>query len=247
MIQRPHLVLGLAVILGGSAPATAQEPIAQQLLHRAVGILAPPEFEAQVRFASTKANGQVRTFSIHMWKKGSTLTRFRFLAPEDDRDMEVLRRSDDMWNYMPSLKRAVRISPKQEFHGGDFSNSDVLRVDLEQDYTPTLQAAAQPDQAVLDLVAKNDQVAYHRVRFWLRKKDAMPLREEFYAASGKLVRTCEFLDVKTFGHLVRPSRYVMRNMLVPSRSTEMVWESLQSQRIEEATMFEVATLGKQSS
>ena len=220
------------------------DPSANDTLKRVVGILAPEEYESQISFSSHKANGQVTTFSIQMWKKGSDKTRFKFLSPVDDRDMEILRVGDNMWNYLPNLKRALRISPKQDFHGGDFSNADVLRVDLLQDYTAAFGTATAADEQLLELTAKNDQVAYGKVKFWIRKKDAMPLREELYSGAGKLLRKLDYGKPKAFGTLVRPSECAMKNMLVPARTTEMVWNTLRITKTNDDSRFDLAGLGR---
>jgi outer membrane lipoprotein-sorting protein len=238
-VVAPALILSLGVV----SRAVAAEPSADELLRRATAILAPAEFEAQISFVTHKANGQAKSFSIRMWKKGTDRTRFKFLSPADDRDMEVLRIGDDMWNYLPNLKRAIRVSSKQEFHGGDFSNADVLRVDLTHDYTAALGHAEVATEQLLELTAKNDQVAYHKVRLWLRAKDAMPLREELYTAAGKLVRRLEFQAPRAYGRLIRPSRYVMQNLLVQSRSTEMEWTAMRVAKSDD-TLFQMASLGR---
>ena len=234
----------IATFLWWAPAARAADPTAEAILRRADAILAPREFEATITFTSRKANGTAKTFAIHMWKKDADKTRFRFLSPADDRDMEVLRVGDDMWNYLPNLKRSLRISPKQEFHGGDFSNSDMLRVDLVEDYTPTVLPSASPDEWLLELTAKNDQVAYHRVRYFIAKRDFMPRRQEFYAQSGKLVRRLEMSAPKVFGRLVRPSRYVMKNMLVAGRETEMVWDTFAVKPLGDDGLFAQASLGR---
>ncbi len=240
--MRPSLS-ALILTLGVASPSLAGEPTADELLRRATAILAPEEFDAQITFTTHKASGEVKHFAIQMWKKGADRTRFKFLSPADDRDMEVLRVGDEMWNYLPNLKRSLRVSPKQEFHGGDFSNADVLRVDLPRDYSPVLGRAGVPGEQLLELTAKNDQVAYYRVRLWVRAKDAMPLREEFYSRAGKLLRKLEFAAPKAYGRLVRPSRYVMQNMLVAARSTEMEWTAMRVARPDDG-LFLMASLGR---
>jgi outer membrane lipoprotein-sorting protein len=192
---------------------------------------------------TVRANGDLRTFSMHILKSGEDLHRIRFLAPADDKGTEVLRIGDEMWNYLPNLKRSLKISAKQEFHGGDFSNADVLRVNLAKDYTPTLVGTT-ADEYQLELKAKNDEVAYDTIKYWLRKKDGMPLRQEFYTSSGKLVRKCDFLDPKPFGKLTRPSKLVMWNMLNKSRHSEMVINDFTLRPQLPDGAFKLAALGR---
>ena len=218
-------------------------PTADQILARADAILAPDNFESDVTMNTVRASGETRTFSMQIWKSGDELHRIRFVTPVDGKGTEVLRVGNDMWNYLPSLKRSLRISAKQEFHGGDFSNADVLRVNLSKDYRPTLTATT-ADEYQLELKAKNDEVAYETIKYWLRKKDGMPLRQEFYTSSGKLVRKCELMEPRSFGGFVRPSKLVMWNALVPSRRSEMIITNFTVRKQIEDGLFKLASLGR---
>ncbi len=244
-MTRPWTTTALGLLcLCGSMAARAEEPDAETILRQADALLAPPEFEATVTFTTHNSTGAPKSFSIHIWKKGADKNLFKFLSPPDDQGMEVLRVGDDMWNYLPNLKRSVRISPKQDFHGGDFSNSDVLRVNLVEDYTPVLLPSDSPGDYLLELTAKNDQVAYYKVKYWISKKPFMPRRQQFFTQSGKLVRELEFSQPTAFGKLVRPALYVMKNMLFTSRKTEMVWSSLTPTHFGDDRLFQAATLGR---
>lgn len=223
--------------------AATAEPSAEEILRRADAILAPDCFESELVMTTHRQDGEVRTFSMHVWKSGSSHHRIRFLSPADDRGAEVLRVGGQMWNFLPNLKRAVRISPKQDFHGGDFSNADVLRVNLSEDYVPTLERA-EKEGFVLRLKAKDDSLAYDSIRYWIRRGDFMPLRQEFFTRSGKLVRKLDYLEPKRFGRGVRPSRLVMWNALVPSRRSELVVRAFDVKRQIAPELFELAALGR---
>jgi outer membrane lipoprotein-sorting protein len=225
------------------AVSLAASPSADEILARADAILAPDRFESDATMTTVRANGDQRAFTMHVFKSGDDMHRIRFLTPADDKGSEVLRNGDEMWNYLPNLKRALKISGKQEFHGGDFSNADVLRSNLAKDYTPTLTKTT-ADEYELSLKAKNDQVAYDSIKYWLSKKDNMPLRQEFYTSSGKLVRKLEFQDVKTFGKLTRPSKLMMYNMLNQARHSEMVITDFQVKPQLNDGLFKLASLGR---
>jgi hypothetical protein len=107
-------------------------------------------------------------------------------------------------------------------------------VHYEADYTATLGASDKPDVVLLDLKAKGPQVAYDAIKLWMTKGDkdnpSQPVRAEFYASSGKLLRSAEFKDIKGLGGTgkqvwKRPSKIVMKNELQPARWSEMTWET----------------------
>lgn len=252
MLRSAALVLVTVVVTSTSfaakpsptpAPTGGAEPTAPEVLTRVDTILSPPEFEAKVTFISHKAQGDVHTYSMRLLKKDSDKFRLWFTGPPDDVGQEVLRVADDMWSYMPNIKRALKISTKQDFQGGDFANSDVLRVELMRDYTPTIKEST-PEQWVLELIAKNDEVTYAKIKLWVRKKDDQPTQFEYYTGAGKLVRKMELLDLKTYGKLVRPAKWVMHNMLEPKRVSEMIYDTFTFRKDIDRGLFEQAALGR---
>ena len=55
----------------------------------------------------------------------------------------------------------------------------------------------------------------------MTRADRLPARAEYYAASGKMLRTAVFSDVKDLRGLKRPSHIVMRNELANKRYSEL--------------------------
>ena len=225
-----------------AAPATA-DPSPAELLTKVDAVLSPPEFEAKLTFVSHKSQGEVHTYSLRLLKKDSDKFRIWFLSPPDDVGQEVLRISNDMWSYMPNLKRALKVSTKQDFQGGDFANSDVLRVELMRDYTPVIKES-NAEAWVLELTAKNDEVTYARVLLTLRKKDSQPTEFQYFTGSGKLVRKMELMDLKTYGKLIRPTKWVMHNMLEPKRKSEMTYDTFNLRKDIDGAVFEQSALGR---
>jgi len=233
-----------AAMSPAAEPAAAPGPSAEEVLGRVDAILGPPEFEARLTFITRKPKGE-SSFSMSYLAKGNDKFRLRFLTPPDDAGAEVLRVADDFWHYLPNLKRALKISAKQEFHGGDFANSDVLRVYLTREYHAAFSGEPAPaGQWLLELTARDDTITYARVKAWVRQKDFQPLVFEYYSGAGKLVRRLEFSELKSHGSLVRPSRMVMRNMLEPKRTSELVWDSFAVRQDLEDALFERSALGR---
>ena len=73
----------------------------------------------------------------------------------------------------------------------------------------------------LELAARTSEATYDRVKLWMSRAKKLPVKAEYYAASGKLLRSATFEDVKTFRGFERPAHIVMRNELVTQRFSEM--------------------------
>jgi hypothetical protein len=82
--------------------------------------------------------------------------------------------------------------------GGVFNNADILSLDFSVEYDVTGMEDT-PDGYVLQLKAKTAAVAYDRLTMHVDKKLLLPLTIEAYAASGLLIKTLRYSDIKDFG------------------------------------------------
>jgi outer membrane lipoprotein-sorting protein len=240
--MKPFLIVSVLMMSAGSAGA---DPTAQELLARYDAAMGPPQFECVVVMTAHREDDSTRSYRMRMLKSGSDRTRVWFLEPAASRGQEILRQGENLWIYMPSLKRAIRMANRDSFQGGDFNNADVLRVNYARDYS----AQVVPDAAaagawLIDLRARTEDASYDRIKLWLGRKDGLPLKGEYYSASGKLLRTAEFSDVRDFGGLRRPTRIQMKNAIAVKRHSEMVVESLDTRVSPPSGRFVLDDLGR---
>jgi outer membrane lipoprotein-sorting protein len=171
--------------------------------------------------------------------------RVWFLDPAAVRGQEILRSGDNMWVYIPNLKRATRIANRESFQGGDFNNADVLRVNYAQDYTGKVIESDSPDTWCLELKAKNQDTAYDAIKLWLRKSDLQPVKGQYFGTSGQMIRSAVFSEHKEAGKgFTRPMRMVMQNEVVKARRSEMLLKSIKLTVDAPAQRFTQGDLGK---
>jgi hypothetical protein len=135
-------------------------------------------------------------------KKGRDKVLALFLEPASDKGRSTLRLADNMWLYIPNVGKPVRITSLQSVIGGVFNNADILRVDYSVEYDAKIEEE-QKDALVLMLKAKTGEVAYDRLKMWVDRKLTLPVKIEAYAASGLLIKTLHFKDIKDFGGGIR--------------------------------------------
>jgi outer membrane lipoprotein-sorting protein len=217
----PGLMLGLGLTL--ASPVSAA-PTSEEVLAAANAIVAPPAYKAKLEMVAFRKDGTTKTYLFTTAKQGPDKIRLTFEEPKTLSGHEILRIDDDLWRYVPSLKRSMRIASRDDFEAGDFRNADVLRVDLVRDYKIT--SMKEDDSTwILDLSASTKQAGYDRIVYTVRKADYMPLQQEFYASSGKRLRTLTFSSPTLFGKLTRPSKVKMVNELAKGQYTEMTVQS----------------------
>lgn len=242
--MRSPLLL-IATLLAVAAPARGADPDAAELLARYDRAMGPENYEALATMTAHRDDGSTRTYRMRMLKKGDERFRLFFLEPATSRGQEILRQGDNSWLYMPNLKRSVRMANRDSFQGGDFNNADVMRVNYTADYEATL--VDQPGDSntwLLELKAKTADASYDRVLLWMSRADSMPVKGEYYSASGKMLRSAEFSEVRDFNGLKRPAKVVMRNRLASKRFTELVLDSFETAVNPPASRFVLDDLGR---
>jgi outer membrane lipoprotein-sorting protein len=171
-----------------------------------------------------------RVVEMKGWKKGDALGLVRYTAPAKERGTAYLRNGESTWLYLPSAEKVVRVGPKQNFGGGDFSNADIFRLSLTTDYVPTLvgeETVEGQECWKLDLKAKDRSVAYDRVEYWVRRDGTFfPVRADYHAISGRRLKRLVLSDVKTLGDHPRPTLLTMENALEPGAHTALRFLSI---------------------
>ncbi|HZI03491.1 MAG TPA: outer membrane lipoprotein-sorting protein [Archangium sp.] len=228
-----------------AVPALAAEPTAEELLKRYDAVMGPRTFEMDSEMTAYREDGSSRTYVMRMLRGENDRFRVWFKGPASVKGQEMLRSGDNLWVYLPNLKRATRIANRDSFQGGDFNNADVMRVNYTKDYTAKVVASEVPDTYALELQAKNAETAYDAIKLWVRKKDGMPVKGEYYGTSGQMQRSAEFSEYTEFDKgYTRPAKVVMRNELVKARRSELVLKSMKLNVDAPAQRFTQADLGR---
>jgi hypothetical protein len=154
------------------------------------------------KLINIEPNGSRKEFVLYSVKKGLDKIVALFLAPQSDIGRATLRLGDNMWLYIPDVGKPVRITSLQSVTGGVFNNADILRVDYTTEYKAESTEEIQ-DGYLLSLKALTGAVAYDRLKMWVDKKTVLPTKIEAYAASGLLIKTLYFKDIKDFGGGIR--------------------------------------------
>jgi outer membrane lipoprotein-sorting protein len=164
--------------------------------------LEPESYEMTRKLINEEPDGRRKEFILYSVKKGRDRIAALFLAPASDKGRSTLRMGENLWLYIPNVGKPVRITSLQSVTGGVFNNADILRVDYSAEYDVTT-ATEEGATVRLDLKAKTGAVAYDRLLVTVDAKTVLPTRIEAYAASGLLVKTLHFKDVKDFGGGIR--------------------------------------------
>lgn len=185
-------------------PAAALD--GNEILRQVDANMQPQSYEMYRKLINIEPDGRKKEFVLYTVKKGQEKMVALFLSPASEKGRATLRLGDNMWLYIPSVGKPLRITSLQSVVGGIFNNSDILRLDYSVEYDA--KSIAEKDSAYeLELKAKNSSVAYDRLQMTVDKESLLPTRIECYAISGMLIKTLHYSRIKDFGDgLVRPAK-----------------------------------------
>jgi len=175
---------------------------ANDILKKVDRNLEPESYEMYRKLINIEPSGAKKEYVLYSVKKGRDKVVALFLSPPSDAGRATLRDGDNMWLYIPNVGKPVRITSLQSVVGGVFNNADILRVDYSVEYNAE-SAQEEKDAYLLNLKARTGEVAYDRLKMWVDRKVLLPVRIEAYAASGLLIKTLHFKDIKDFGGGIR--------------------------------------------
>lgn len=157
----------------------------------------------------------------------------RILKPKKDKNVTFLKLNSNLWQYIPKIGKEIKIEAslmQDSWMGSDFSNDDLVKQSsIIDDYRHSFLEYPSKDFHKIQLIPKpGAPVVWSKVIIYSRKKDSLPVKEEFYDHKGRLKKIMLLTNIKKMGGRVIPSRMVMgtvRNGKVKSKTT-MIYLSL---------------------
>ena len=209
-----------------SLPLLAVAVDGVDLLKKVDRNLEPESYESYRKLINIEPDGTKKEFVIYSVKKGKDQVATLFLSPTSDKGRTTLRQGDNMWLYIPSVGKPMRITSLQSVTGGVFNNADIMRLDYAVEYD-VKSVEEKGDSYVLDLKAKTGEVAYDRLVMTVDKKLTLPTQIVAYAASGMLMKTLYFKDIKDFGDgIKRPATIETDSPLYKGYKSVMLYSGL---------------------
>jgi outer membrane lipoprotein-sorting protein len=175
-------------------------------------------FMMKVEVKSTHS-GDTDTHLFEVSLKGNDKTVVRTLAPKRDAGRDLLMIDENMWAYVPNLKRAVRVGLSQKLTG-EAANGDISRMRWAQDYSGTIEKENGASWTLL-LTAKKKGLTYEKIRAVIEKKTFKPLTAEYLTAEGKILKRAAFKDYKAIAGKSRPSLLVISDAVRADQKSEV--------------------------
>lgn len=225
------LVCLMPLLAQGEQSGAAAGDVAEalEIVARADEIRFPREsFQTEIIVRNLSKGEETDQRKFRILSRGNENTIVLTMEPVSERGQALLMRGRDLWVFMPSVSQPVRLSLAQRLTG-QVANGDLARANFAGDYNPAVIGEEELDgerAIVLDLTAVDRGVTYARVKYWVAAQDRRPLQAEFYALSGRLLKTARYEDFKELAGRLRPTRLVMEDALKEGEVSILTYETM---------------------
>lgn len=186
---------------------TSSQPSPDEVLRRTDDIRCPSESYFMEVEVNNKSDDLV--VRLEVFTKGRDKTRVNTILPTRDRGRNMVMIGEEMWAYVPNLKRAVRVALNQKLTG-QAANGDVSRMRWWGDYSAVKESEDEKFW-VLMLTARKKGLTYEKVRAWIEKGSFRPVKAEYLSLSGMVLKKTSFGRFRSIAGEVRPTEILIQD------------------------------------
>jgi outer membrane lipoprotein-sorting protein len=175
-----------------------------------------------------------RTIESINYSLGDSKFYSEYTSPPRDKGTKMLKLDSDLWIFDPNTDRTIQISGnmlKQSVMGSDLSYEDFMEEgSLTEDYSAKIiESITHEGRAcwVMELTALRDDVSYQKRRIYIDKERFVSLYEEWFAKSGKLLKTVSASEVKRISGRWYPTKILFKDELKQGQGTEYYIDSIE--------------------
>lgn len=176
-----------------------------------------------------------RKFSMKVWAIEPDYTLVLITAPASDKGSVTLKRENQVWNWIPNIRKEIKIPPSmmlQSWMGSDFTNDDLVRQSsIVEDYNHKIigeEKFAGYDCYKIQLDPKPEAgVVWGKILSWITKEGYMELKAEYYDEDEYLVKSMIGSGIKELGGRTIPTHWEMIPEDKPGQKTVMDYLSIE--------------------
>src|SRR5262245_38933678 len=97
------------VVLPPACSSAARAGSAEDYLQRHDALMGPQHYEALMVMTAHRDDGSSKSYRLRLLKSGGDKVRLWFDKPAAAKGQEMLRAGENMWVYLPSIRKSVRV------------------------------------------------------------------------------------------------------------------------------------------
>jgi len=225
-----YLIVVTSLILSGVTLAQDATEIVRKMDEKMRG----ESLKAEVTMTIVRPDWS-RQVTMENWSRGTEYSMILITAPARDEGTAFLKRGNEIWNWVPSVGRTIKMPPSmmmQSWMGSDFTNDDLVRESsavTDYDHELVGEETIQGYECYkIEMKPKPDApVVWTRVDVWISKEEYLELKAEFYDEFGELINVMNGMEVKEFDGRMIPSKMEMIPMDEEGYKTILEYRSME--------------------
>ncbi|MCD6565726.1 MAG: outer membrane lipoprotein-sorting protein [Bacteroidales bacterium] len=191
-----------------------------------------------------------RTLSFKAWAKGTDYSIIYITSPAKEKGQVFLKRDNEMWNWVPSIERMIKIPPSmmmQSWMGSDMTNDDLVKESsVVEDYSHKIlgeEMIKGYDCYKLELIPKEDAaVVWSKIVSWISKKEFITLKNEYYDEFGDLINMEVLSKIKDVGDRTIPTYFEIIPLEKEGNKTTMEFEKIEFNKPIKDSFFSIQNM-----
>lgn len=189
--------------------------------------------------------GWTREMRLKTWMKGNEYSTILITSPARDRGIVFLKRKKEVWNWMPSIEKIIKLPPSmmsQSWMGTDFTNDDLVKesslvTDYDHLFTTDTVINSRSCFQIIMIPKPDAAVVWGKLITCIDKEYLVQLHARFYDESNELINTMNAYEVKMMDGRLIPTRFEMIPANKKNQRTEMHYESVIYNRLIDESLF----------
>jgi outer membrane lipoprotein-sorting protein len=169
---------------------------AKEVVQKADQLMKANSSYAEVEMTIVKPDWS-RTMGLKIWSLEPNYALIYVTEPARDKGTVTLKRKNEVWNWIPSAQKVIKIPPSmmmQSWMGSDFTNDDLVKESsIVEDYTHNFigeENLRGYDCWKVELTPKPDAgVVWGKIVAWITKKEYFELKADYYDEDENIVKS----------------------------------------------------------
>jgi len=210
--MKPVLLLLILCILGviyGNAQTLSAKDIIRKADEKSRGLTSQGEMTMTILRSDWN-----RSVTMKFWSKGNDLALILITSPPKEKGQVFLKRNMEMWNWIPSIDRMVKIPPSmmlQSWMGSDFTNDDLVKQSsIIEDYAHRLlgkETIRGVECYKIELIPQPEaSVVWGKILSWITVDGFDQWKSQSFDEEMGLVYTENAFNIRKMGERSIPTR-----------------------------------------
>jgi outer membrane lipoprotein-sorting protein len=181
------------ILIGIVNYTTAQD--AKEIVKKADELMRSKSSYSEMTMTIVKPSWS-REMSMKIWALEPDYALIYLTSPARDKGTVTLKRKNEVWNWLPSAQKVIKIPPSmmlQSWMGSDFTNDDLVRESsIVEDYNQKLIGEEKVngyDCYKIEMIPKPEAgVVWGKIIIWISKEKYQEIKADYYDEDGNLVK-----------------------------------------------------------